>query len=364
MSRPKTIVFTGGACAGKTTALVRIRELLMNLGWHTIIVPEAATLVFGGAGRPDPINRALLVCYQKALINTQIFLENMFATLATGDKTVIITDRGALDGKAFVSKAEWQHLLKELNLDEVELRDLRYDAIIHLVTAADGALAAYKLEGVRNETPEQAVVQDKALQRAYLGHGHHKIIGNRGNFNDKLHQIEEEVCNFLGLPEPLELERKFLVEKMPVIPVDSVSSTIEQTYLFTAPILRESRQGEERRLRKRTQDGTSVYSLGYKRVLGPGKKIEREESIRASEYAALLNERNPNQNTIHKIRHCFIHNHRCWELDVYQSPRIGLVILEVEVPNFDEKLKIPSWLGKVTEVTQDSSYSNFSLSFK
>ena len=355
MNRPRTILLTGGSCAGKTTGIVRLRERLLNLGWHPVIVPEAATLIFSGAGRPDNSNRELILKYQRAILITQLQLEDTFAALATDPKSVLITDRGALDSKAFLSKEEWHVLLHDLNLNEVKLRDERYDAVIHMVTTADGAREAYKLEGMRNETPEEAVIQDKKLQVAYLGHGHQKIIDNQGDFVEKLHRVEEEVCNFLGLPDPFELERKFKLESMPALPTETVISTIEQTYLI-------SKDGDERRLRKRTQDGTSIYTLGRKRFIAPGKRIEKEEGIRGSEYLALINkERDPSRRTIVKRRHCFLHHNRCLELDVYQQPMHGLVILEIEVSNLADPVILPTWANNAVEVTNDSTYSNFML---
>lgn len=355
MKRPRTILITGGSCAGKTTGIVRLRERLLNLGWHPVIVPEAATLIFSGAGRPDNLNRELILKYQRAILTTQLQLEDTFAALATDPKSVLITDRGALDSKAFLSPEEWQVLLHDLNLNEVKLRDERYDAIIHMVTTADGAREAYKLEGVRNETPEEAVIQDKRLQVAYLGHGHQKIIDNRGDFTEKLHRVEEEVCNFLGLPDPFELERKFKLASMPKLPSETVISLIEQTYLV-------SKDGDERRLRKRTQDGTSIYTLGRKRFISPGKRIEKEEGIRGSEYLAYMaKERDLSRQTIRKMRHCFLHNNRCLELDVYQNPMPGMIVLEIEVSNLTDQIILPSWANDAVEVTSDSTYSNFQL---
>lgn len=37
-------------------------------------------------------------------------------------------------------------MLSEYNLNEVKIRDKRYNSIIHLVTAADGALDYYNLD--------------------------------------------------------------------------------------------------------------------------------------------------------------------------------------------------------------------------
>jgi hypothetical protein len=55
----------------------------------------------------------------------------------------------------------------------------RYDAVIHMVTAADGAEAFYDFANeARFETPEQAVQRDKDLRDCYLGHHQYHIVDN------------------------------------------------------------------------------------------------------------------------------------------------------------------------------------------
>lgn len=65
------------------------------------------------------------------------------------------------------------------------LRDTRYDAVIHLVTAANGAEAFYSGENneARYETVDMAVAVDYKLQESWMGHPHHIVIGNgQGGF--------------------------------------------------------------------------------------------------------------------------------------------------------------------------------------
>jgi len=54
------------------------------------------------------------------------------------------------------------------------LRDKRYDSIIHLVTAADGAESFYTLENnvARYEDVPTAIKVDQNLQNAWKGHPH------------------------------------------------------------------------------------------------------------------------------------------------------------------------------------------------
>jgi hypothetical protein len=72
----------------------------------------------------------------------QIALEDTYLDIAQmidGQPVVILIDRGLLDGSAYVSQNNWQALLDDLGCNIVMLRDNRYDAVLHLVTAADGA---------------------------------------------------------------------------------------------------------------------------------------------------------------------------------------------------------------------------------
>lgn len=58
-------------------------------------------------------------------------------------KAIVLCDRGLMDGSAYVDPKEWAELLAINNLNEVLMRDDRYDLVIHLVTAAVGALKFY-----------------------------------------------------------------------------------------------------------------------------------------------------------------------------------------------------------------------------
>jgi len=68
-------------------------------------------------------------------------------------RTILLCDRGLMDGKAYMSDELWKKMIKASGLNEDEIRDryfifsfnLRYDAVIHMVTAADGAEKYYCL---------------------------------------------------------------------------------------------------------------------------------------------------------------------------------------------------------------------------
>src|SRR5690606_25003368 len=89
----------------------------------------------------------------------------------------------------------------------------RYDAVFHMVSAAIGAEHAYKNTAFRTQTIEQARANDLSLREAWTGAEYLRIIENTGTFEEKLHHLESAVMEFLGVPVPIERERKFLVER-------------------------------------------------------------------------------------------------------------------------------------------------------
>ncbi len=44
-----------------------------------------------------------------------------------------------MDGNAYMDEVIWLAMLERLGFNPSQLRDNRYDCVIHLVTAADGA---------------------------------------------------------------------------------------------------------------------------------------------------------------------------------------------------------------------------------
>jgi hypothetical protein len=78
---------------------------------------------------------------------------------ATGETSVLLCDRGACDGKAYIDPGGWAKVIGRRGLaHDVPIREGRYHAVFHMVTAASGAEPFYSLlnNGTRTETPELA----------------------------------------------------------------------------------------------------------------------------------------------------------------------------------------------------------------
>src|SRR4051812_30728306 len=149
MSPPDTpvyrIVLTGGPCGGKTTALAHLSERLQALGFRVFLSPEVATLLITGGASPRGQTPALALRFQENLLRLMMATEDAFVDLArsAGRPAVVVCDRGTMDASAYIDPSAWQALLDEHGWTVTGLRDRRYEAILHLVSAAVGAETFY-----------------------------------------------------------------------------------------------------------------------------------------------------------------------------------------------------------------------------
>lgn len=362
------IVVTGGPCGGKSTFLARARQLLEKHGIHAIIVPEAATELITSGITPATLGNEQ---FQKRVLEYSLEKEDHYRELAvrlpTNMRKVILCDRGALDGRAYIDHPTFAKVARSLGHTLGGLRE-RYLQIVHLVTAADGAEEHYTLDNnpARSESAEEARKLDRSLQQAWLTHRHFCIVDNRIGFEYKMCQALQAFARVLALPEPMEIERKFrfLNFRPEFIPEDAVPIEIVQDYLVS-----HRRQGK-RRVRQSATHGETFYYYAekfYSKIRG--KRPEYEDPISRKEYERLLAyDRDPKRETIEKTRYCFVHDNRQIELDVYTGGKLGrkgLVIVEVELSEEDFKAQLAFPDGwELEEVTDDSAYSNRSLAKK
>ena len=357
MQQITNIVLTGGPCAGKTTALAKITQYFTYRGFAVYTQSEVATLFNQGGVNFLTDDNALFFESEKQLLSFQLHTEECFRKMAekAGKPAIIVYDRGVMDIAAYMNGDTWQALLDEMGLNEVEVRDSRYDAVLHLCTAAKGAEKFYTCDNnsSRMENLELAIALDDKVIRAWTGHPHLRIIPNNCTFEDKLNAVIAEISGVLGIPEPIEMERKFLVEVTGEIP-DSREMEIFQTYLT-------ERDGTEPRIRKRGENGHYVYFLTTKKFLTDNQRIEVERQITPSEYVMLMNSANPDKRTIHKLRRCFVWDNRYLELDTFVEPPLPHHLLEIEDVAADEEIAFPPFLKVLREVTDDPEWYNANI---
>lgn len=353
------IVITGGPSAGKTTGLSWIQNEFTKLGYTVLFVPETATELISGGVTPWGCGSNL--DYQKCQMRLQLEKERLFEQAAKtmkAEKVLIVCDRGTMDNRAYMNELEFSQVLNEVGSDEIQLRD-SYDAVFHMVTAAKGAEKFYTTENnsARTETVEQAAALDDKLIAAWTGHPHLRVIDNSTNFEDKLKRLIAEIRSFLGEPEPMEIERKFLIEYPNIKWLESLPNCrkvdIIQTYLVSG-------NGDELRVRQRGENGSYICFKTRKRLIDGMKRIELEERLSQEEYMRLLMEADPTKRPIRKTRYCLTWDNQYFEIDVYPFWN-DRAVAEIELSDENTPIRFPKELKVIREVTDDPTYKNAAL---
>ena len=198
------LVLTGGPAGGKTSMLARIREEVSKLeGWRVITVPESASDLISNFGIKPFDDCLQMLTFQHYVVADQLHKERMAckAVLAVQEPNVLIVyDRALLDDLAYVTQEEFDSVLAGFGLT-VREAIAKYDAVIHMVTCAKGALHAYNLDNAaRTESPEEAVARDERTLQAWSAHPALTVLHNDTDFETKLRRGMRVVFRIIGLP--------------------------------------------------------------------------------------------------------------------------------------------------------------------
>lgn len=184
------IVLTGGPGAGKTAVLELVRKMLCE---HVAILPEAASIVFGGGfWRLDSLSARISA--QRAIFHVQREMEN----LVRGENrwAMGLCDRGSLDGLAYWPEQEASFW----NLAETSLQQEydRYLSVIHLRSPSESH-GYNKQNPLRIESARQAEDIDNKIASVWSRHPKYRVIGSSPDFLSKAKQAVEFIVN--DLPE-------------------------------------------------------------------------------------------------------------------------------------------------------------------
>ncbi len=172
---PKLVVLTGGPGAGKTAVLEMMRRCLCE---HVVLLPEAATVVFGG-GFPRIAAAGGRRAAQRAICAVQRELEML--ALAEEPPCMVLCDRGTLDGLAYWTGGEGE-LFADLGLKRsVEIG--RYHTVIHMRTPA--APRYENSNALRIETVREAIAIDARIEEAWSGHPRRFVVESLEQFDEK-----------------------------------------------------------------------------------------------------------------------------------------------------------------------------------
>lgn len=304
-----------------------------SLGFEVVNVAEAFTIFASNGMSLDFFSTpGMDVIIQHTVMDTQMQLEDAVEKIlrARGRPAVMMCDRGAMDGRAYMDTANWEQLLADRGTTETEIRDNRYNAVFHMVSAADGAEQHYTLENnqARTEDSETARLMDRNTQKAWLGHSHMYVFDNSTDFEGKLERLVDVIAKLVGLPSNLKRRSaKFVLRRKPKIEdfpsdIEYYLFEVEKVYLTTSDDDDETYSF----IRKRTNLDTKGKKLGRVYQLTTvtrslsGEAVEEKRIISSREYSSAYLTRDVRRHIVHQQRISFLYNlqsftiHVCWFL--------------------------------------------------
>jgi hypothetical protein len=192
--RPLRILLTGGPGGGKSSALSQLRSMLLKRAFNVFVIEENATRVIEAAGGFDPSwrERDNLVKLQKTFLTFQKTQEDVFTALSEikQGRTVILLDRGILDGKVFVPEDIWSEITStEAENWEAEVL-ARYDLVLHMTSVAVDRPELYEF-GPGSNNParfhdvHEARSQDARCAEIYAKHPRVVFVRTSESFGEK-----------------------------------------------------------------------------------------------------------------------------------------------------------------------------------
>lgn len=154
-----------------------------------------------------------------------------------------------------------------------------------------------------------------------------------------------------GAGADTEIERKFLLRRMPRLPKGAVRTDIAQGYLPGARL-----QERVRRVRRRGERPRYYRTV----KLGSGiSRVEVEEEADEAIFRHLW--RLTKGRRVRKLRYRVADGDLTWEIDRFRDR--DLVLAEIELPAEDHEVALPDWLRDhvVRDVTGEDEYVNINL---
>lgn len=147
----------------------------------------------------------------------------------------------------------------------------------------------------------------------------------------------------------MEIERKFLINKLPENLESYDKHHIEQGYLSRTPVVRVRKQDDE-------------YYLTYK---GKGMMAREEYNLPLTKesYEHLIQKADGHRITKTRYLIPIENSHLTIELDVFEGDMAPLIMAEVEFDSVEEanNFALPEWFEK--DVTEDRKYHNVNMAY-
>ena len=341
------ICFTGGPCAGKSSAINYISNKLSQKGINVLKIEETPTLTVKGGGSINigSFKKSDSYDFFSTYIYFQIEIENIYREIAkyiSERPTVMLCDRGVNDAFAYMSGDMREFIKNQYDLNIQGILNTRYDCCIHMVTAADGAEKYYNLSTnvARHENADKANKIDKLVQKAYLSHQNFHIINNEClNFEEKMENaylcIEKQIFNDFK-----KTNYRYLIE-MNDFPTD-----LQMTKMaITQHNLKSIDEFIKRTLKQVKFNSFTMYLYTRNNTKN---NLKYRNQINLKEFNILLKE-NECVEEIHKTKIKFIYEN---QILLVQSDDLNKnhTYLKVEKISLFEEIKIPPYIKILEEI--------------
>jgi CHAD domain-containing protein/CYTH domain-containing protein len=167
---------------------------------------------------------------------------------------------------------------------------------------------------------------------------------------DRAREDVDHLANALATRKSLEVERKYLLSRMPDLPSGAEALEIEQGYVPGKRL--------HERVRRVRREGSVQYYRTIKLGMGV-QRIEIEEETTQAIFETLWSLTIGHRVT--KRRYLVQEESATWEIDQFLDR--DLVLAEIELASPDETPRIPDWLKPtvVEDVTERSEFTNLAL---
>ncbi len=349
------VVLTGIPSSGKTSVINSVVERFKERGYRVLVVPETATEYILSGIKPFGDDGVDPIFFQELVLKKQLnkeYLYDLAANHLGKDKTIILYDRGTLDGYAYVDNDDMERVVKDCGETKRDLL-LRYDCVLFLEGAAKFFTTENNKARYEKNADESAALRKKLLN-SYLGHDNLRIIQPREEMKDKQEEVINVISNMLGNPTRLREQHKYLVESIDIDSLSELASKVEitQDYLQAPDMM-------EYRVRKIKQGTDTSYHFSIQHKHENGKReITKEEVLSKEEYERMLIMKDERIATVKKIRYSFVYANQYYKLDLFDD---GLMLLEVNVTKENPHVTLPDFIATLDDVTNNPDYTNISI---
>lgn len=360
------ICLSGGLQSGKRTAAEKLNDYLTSLGMKVFIVPDCA-IVSQTAG-VDPLNwqgskedqlRAL-IAFMKMLKS----LEDYFLSIARDEidkDAVVISLLGAAEIQSRVSAELWEAMLAETGWTLSTLREKRYDAVLHLATAADGAQEHFEGRGI---SAEEAKLLDKKVSDCWNGHPEYLIIRNLPNqdFKQKIDICVTAVGKLVGQPTPIKYCQKFLIDVTAGEEINFPAELKVAQYHLIEVFLKSTRVDSQVRMSRQTVGGVSRFIYSCRTPTSDGKQTEVQRQITAQDYLEYMPYILQGTAPVEKDVYSFTIQDVVYQLERILTVQPPVYILRVHGDQSLQQSELPSFLKATAEITENQKYVTYQFS--